>query len=242
MGNISGNFDDEEKPTINDSYSAKEEPVWISKDMLVEEKQEFRADFEKNMSSVPRFTLIIIAVNIIIWLWEFYSGACKSQETIIAAGALYRTNLLQGEYWRLVSAMFLHANFAHLISNCIMLYILGIACEHALGFKQTAVLYFVSGLCGSLLSAAMQPGPSVGASGAIFGVMASVIVFLYKYQKFFFVRDKRISIVLAIYSVYTIGTGFLTPFIDNFAHIGGLLGGATLTLYLQPMLLLKNGS
>jgi rhomboid protease GluP len=62
---------------------------------------------------------------------------------------------------------------------------MGIACEHALRFKQFGIVYFFSGFCGSLLSVMVQPGPSVGASGAIFGLMAFIVVFLYKYQKSF---------------------------------------------------------
>jgi rhomboid protease GluP len=90
------------------------------------------------------------------------------------------------------------------------------------------VIYLASGLCGSLLSIAMNPGPSIGASGAIFGVSGAVIVFLYKYQSRFFIRDKRVGFVLLIWSAYTVATGFLSPEIDNFAHIGGFIGGALL--------------
>lgn len=101
---------------------------------------------------------------------------------LIAAGALAREEVLGGEYWRLVSAMFLHGGFGHLLGNCLVLYIVGMACEHALGLARTAVVYFASGAAGSLLSLAFREGPSVGASGAIFGVAAAVIVVLYRHQ------------------------------------------------------------
>ena len=83
----------------------------------------------------------------------------------------------------------------------------------------------------------MNPGPSVGASGAIFGVTGSIIVFLYKHQDHFYVRDKRIGWVLGFWALYSIATSFLDPYIDNFAHIGGFLAGGLITLFLQPAVL-----
>ena len=85
----------------------------------------------------------------------------------------------------------------------------------------------------------MQPGPSVGASGAIFGLMAFIVVFLYKYQKSFFIRDRRIGFVIAAWGLLTIVFGFLSPYIDNFAHIGGAIGGAIAILFQKPFLLTK---
>ena len=90
---------------------------------------------------------------------------------------------------------------------------------------RTCLVYAAGGLCGSLLSCLATPGPSVGASGAIFGLAAAMIVFLHKHQKIFFLRDKRIGFVLITWSIYTIACGFLTPYVDNYAHIGGFIGG-----------------
>jgi rhomboid protease GluP len=145
--------------------------------------------------------------------------------------------VLAGEWWRLISAMFLHGSVDHILGNLIVLYIVGLACEHAFGGAQTAVLYFASGIAGGLLSIAAGPGPSVGASGAIFGVIAAVVVVLYRYQDRFYVRDKRIGFVLLVWAGWQILTGLASPFIDNFAHLGGLAGGALAALVLRPRLL-----
>jgi len=210
----------------------------ITPDMLAdEEPADPRADFERGMSYAPRAVIALIVANTLVFAWELATGALADQHSIIAAGALARANVLRGEAWRLLSAMFLHGGGDHLVGNCIVLYIVGMACEHALGLKRAAVVYFVSGLCGSILSVAMSPGPSVGASGAIFGLIGSVIVFLYKHQNAFYLRDKRIGFVLLIWAIYQIAGGFLTPFIDNHAHIGGFVGGAVVTLFLEPVLL-----
>jgi rhomboid protease GluP len=172
-------------------------------------------------------------------VWQINTGSLLSKDAIIASGALERSHLFRGELWRLFSPMFLHGSLDHLIGNCFALYVLGIACEHALRFRQFGIVYFFSGFCGSLLSVMVQPGPSVGASGAIFGLMAFIVVFLYKYQKSFFIRDRRIGFVIAAWGLLTIVFGFLSPYIDNFAHIGGAIGGAIAILFQKPFLLTK---
>lgn len=214
----------------------REEPIPITPDMLAA-GTEPRLDFERGMRIAPPLILLLIGVNLAVFSWEVASGALASRASITEAGALVRDRLLAGEWWRLVSATFLHAGWDHLIGNCLVLYVVGMACEHAFGFVGTGVVYLASGVTGSVLSAALTPGPSVGASGAIFGVVGAVIVVLYRHQKRFYLRDKRIGFVLGAWSAYQIFTGMLSPYIDNFAHLGGLLGGASTALLLRPRLL-----
>lgn len=218
---------------------AKEEPMWISEDMLSDQPEDTRIDFEQGMSYFPPLTLMLITANIVVFIWQITTGALESQEAIIASGALERGHLLQGELWRLVSPMFLHGSLSHLIGNCSALYILGIACEHVLSFRQAGMVYLFSGICGSLLSVIAQPEPSIGASGAIFGLMAFTVVFLYKHRQLLFVRDRRIGTVVAVWGLYTIAIGFLTPYVDNFAHIGGAMGGGGSIFFLKPALLTR---
>jgi len=214
----------------------KEEPILITPEMLAG-SAETRRDFERGMSFAPPLILLIIALNVAMFVWEIAAGALQNQETITAAGALVRERVAAGEYWRLFSSMFLHGGVDHILGNCIVLYIVGMACEHALGFAQTAAVYFASGLAGGFFSLAMGPGPSVGASGAIFGVVIAVVVILYRHQRSFYVRDKRIGFVLVAWAAYTLFTGFLSPFIDNYAHLGGMIGGGLVALGLRPRLL-----
>jgi len=214
-----------------------EEPILITHDMLVKapRRPSGRVDFEQGMSYAPRLTLLLIVINTIVFAWEVANGALQSKQSIIAAGALARDNVLQGEAWRLFTPMFLHGSPDHLIGNMIALYILGMALEHAVGFSQMLLLYFVSGLTGSLASMALSPGPSVGASGAIFGVMAGVTIFLYTHQQRFHVRDKRISFVLIVWALFTIVTGLASPYVDNAAHAGGFLGGMLMGRVVKPV-------
>jgi len=216
----------------------REEPITITPEMLAPGGGGGRIDFERGMRHAPPFILFLIAANLAMFAWEIAAGALADRETIIEAGALVRERVLGGgEWWRLMSAMFLHGGFDHIFGNIVVLYIVGLACEHAFGGARTAVVYFASGIAGGLLSMTMGPGPSVGASGAIFGVIAAVIVVLYRWQDRFYVRDKRIGFVLLIWAGWQILTGLANPFIDNFAHLGGLAGGALAALALRPRLL-----
>jgi rhomboid protease GluP len=155
----------------------------------------------------------------------------------VAAGALEASAVAAGQYWRLLSATFLHGGLDHLVGNLIALYILGLLCERAFGRHQFFVLYVLSGLAGSLLSVLGNPGPSVGASGAIFGLQGAAIVLVRRHRERLLLRDRRIGVVLAVWAVYAVVTGLLTPYVDNAAHIGGALGGALLAYRLYPVVL-----
>ena len=135
----------------------REEPLLITPEMLAGAGAP--RDFERGMRMLPPLTLLLIACNVAMFAWEIASGALGDKDTIVAAGALTRDGVLAGEWWRLISAPFLHAGPEHLLGNCLVLYIVGLACEHALGFAQTAGVYFASALAGAGLSIAFRPGP-----------------------------------------------------------------------------------
>ena len=191
-------------------------------------------DFERGMGYAPPGTLAIIATLVVVFVWQLGTGALQSEAGIVDAGALVRSRVLEGEHWRMLSATLLHGGFDHLLGNCVALYILGMAGEHALGAWRVLALYVASGLAGSLASVLTGPGPSVGASGAICGLMGAVVLILYKYRRVYHVRDKEIGLVLAGWAAYTIIVGALDPQIDNWAHFGGLVGGAVVALGVRP--------
>jgi rhomboid protease GluP len=189
-----------------------------------------RVDFEDGMTYAPRATLALLLVLGGVFYWEIATRAFASREAIIAAGALVRSRVLEGELWRLGSATFLHGGPDHLLGNCVSLYILGMACEHAVGWRRLLTVFAAGAIGGWALSLAMAPGPSVGASGAIFGVMGAVVVILHQHRDLFVIRDKRIGAVVAVWAGYTLLLGALQPMIDNAAHLGGLLAGATVAM------------
>src|SRR5918996_4700068 len=179
-----------------------------------------RLDFERRMRRLPPFTLAMIGVLAAIFVAEAARGALASRAAIVAAGALARERVAAGEYWRLLSATFLHGSADHLVGNAIALYILGMVCEHAFGRGQFVLLYVASALGGSLVSLLTSPGPSVGASGAIFGLQAAAIVLFRAHRDRLLVRDRRIGVVLIVWAIYAIAQGVLTPYVDNGAHVG----------------------
>lgn len=224
-------------PPPADGHPRAEEPILITSSMLTAPARRTPIDFERGMSFAPRFTILLILANVAVFAWEVTTGALTNAASIEHAGALVRDRVMAGELWRLVTSMFLHGGPDHLLGNMIVLYIVGMACEHALGPARTAFVYFAAGLSGSAVSLAMRPGPSVGASGAIFGLLASVVVILYRYRNRFHLRDKRIGFVLSAWAGYQVLSGLATPFIDNFAHLGGIAGGVVATLAVTPRVL-----
>jgi rhomboid protease GluP len=212
-------FDDEEIPVIDDR-------------MMHEQ-----VDFEARMSPWPVVSLALMAACAFAFGFQVSNGSLEDRGKILHAGALERDLVTgQGEAWRMVSAMFLHGGLDHLIGNLLMLYILGMACEHGFGRPQFLALYVAAGLCGSLLSL-VGGRPSVGASGAIFGLAGALIVLFWRYRGRLHVRDQRVGIVLAVWAAYQLALGFLNPAVDNLAHLGGLLGGALMGLVLSPAVL-----
>jgi rhomboid protease GluP len=205
--------------------AAKSVPVLITADMLAYEEDR-RVDFEKGIRHAPPFTMLTMVALTAVFGWQLYSMATLGDRAIIDQWSLTRDGVLAGEWWRLVTATFLHGGPDHILGNLVSLYILGIACEQAVGFAGVMAVYFVSALGGSFVSIALSPGPSVGASGAIFGLMGAIVLILHRHRNTLYVRDKRIGVVIAVWAGYTFLLGAINPMIDNGAHLGGFIGGA----------------
>jgi rhomboid protease GluP len=196
-----------------------------------------RVDFERRMRRLPPVTLAVIAVLAAVFAAEVALEVLDSPEAFLLAGALSRDAVLAGEWWRLVTAIFLHGGLEHLVGNAIALFVLGMVCEHAFGKIQFVHLFVMSGVAGSVVSMLTSPGPSVGASGAIFGLQGAAIVLFRRHRERLLVRDRRIGVVLIVWALYAIGQGVLTPYVDNGAHLGGVLGGMLLARGLHPVVL-----
>lgn len=141
---------------------------------------------------------------------------------LVRLGAKVNILISLGEYWRLLTSMFLHADIMHLVFNMLALFILGRDIERFFGKKKFLVIYFISGLIGSALSYLIVPNVSVGASGAIFGLMGANL-FLYKINPTVYKRIYGSDFLILIGVNLVIG--FIRPNIDMAGHIGGLIGG-----------------
>ncbi|HEX3869458.1 MAG TPA: rhomboid family intramembrane serine protease [Pirellulales bacterium] len=232
-----GDLDDdafEEDVNDDDAYDddadATEEPLELSADMLAEAPTPKRHDFERGMSLFPPLTIAIIVLLSIVFIWEDAGGALANQAAILKAGALQREAVLKGEVWRIFTSMHLHGSVDHLVGNCIGLFILGLAIEHAYGILPAIGLYMIGGIGAAVCCLVFEGGVTVGASGAIFAWWGAAVVFYYKYRQQLSSRDTRVGFVLLAWAAWTILTGLMSPQISNFSHIGGFLVGATMAV------------
>ncbi len=134
-----------------------------------------------------------------------------------------------GEWWRLFTPVLVHANAFHIFMNMFVLYIYGTNCEQAFGSVRLVVIYLASALLGSAFSYASPFGsgvPSVGASGAVFGIVGALLVYLYRRRSSQFIRQHLSGMVSFL--VLNAVLGLVWPNVDVMAHLGGLLGGVAL--------------
>ncbi len=193
----------------------------------VEDNKVFTKIFEPKKAIV---TPIIIALCVLMFIATYIWGrGSEDSITLLLFGANYRPLVQIGQVWRLATSMFLHAGIVHLLVNMYSLYIIGKQLEGFLGRFKFLIVYLGSGILGSLLSVVVHSSISVGASGAIFGLLGSLLYFGYHYRLYLGTVLKTQVIPIIILNLLI---GFLVPGIDNFAHIGGLVGGYLLTMAL----------
>lgn len=174
------------------------------------------------------YSLIIINVLIFIAMYLFGNGS-NDIYTLIKFGANYPEYIRAGEYYRLLTSAFLHIGLLHLIFNNYALYVIGSQLESFLGKTKFLIIYLVSAISGGLMSMLFTDGISAGASGAIFGLLGSLLYFGYNYRVYLGTVLKSQIIPLIVLNLFI---GFITTGIDNAAHIGGLLGGLGMTMAL----------
>jgi len=167
-------------------------------------------------------------------------GNGLDEGTLVACGAKHRDLILRSrQWWRLVSAGFLHANLVHLLVNLYALVAVGRVVEALWGHRLFLILYTAALVGGSVASLAATPGVSVGASGAIFGLFGAVVVFATVHRQHIAPRARvPLLINLAVVLAINLALGLTVPFIDNAAHMGGLATGAAAALVLRPVTVL----
>ena len=165
----------------------------------------------------PIITKIIIGMCIALFL-------VPNIDIILANN---RARVIDGHIYLLITSAFLHANIAHLLVNMYSLYIIGEQVETYFGKWRFLFIYIISALSGNLLSIVFNNGYSVGASGAIFGLLGCLLYFGYHYRLYLssVLKNQIIPIILINLLI-----GFMDPNIDNACHIGGLLGGYLATM------------
>lgn len=174
----------------------------------------------------PIVTYIIIAICAAVFLIDQTTAKIAVGEFgmgyLSIFGMKINDSISQGEVWRLMTSVFLHADASHIAFNMIALYIWGKYAEALYGRKNFLFIYLLAGLLGSLGSYAFSNANGLGASGAIYGVLGAIF-YVYAYDRKFFLAVFRKQTFL--YAALSLAYGFILPNVDNMAHLFGLAGG-----------------
>lgn len=177
----------------------------------------------------PVWTYVILAVTSLIFLGQLALG-----DSFTYYGLKINDLIRQGEYWRFLTPIFFHGSALHLFFNMYALYNVGRQIERPLGYGLFLMVYFFSGVAGVAASFLFTPANSLGASGAIFGLIGALAVFLIRHSRLFgsIGRSMLYNVIFIIALNLYLST---LPGIDIWGHIGGLVTGFALTWLLAPV-------
>lgn len=216
-------------PDINKGLEYKEDGMELFMKITNDINEHNRKDASKMerlfKSKFPMVTYLIITLCVCLFLIPSLFGVYNY---IINKFCVYGPYIKSGEYYRLLTGIFLHGGVFHLLFNCYALYVIGSQVENFYGKIKFLIIYLFSGICGSLFSMIFNSNvASIGASGAIFGLMGALCYFGYHYRVYFgnVVKSQLIPLI-----IFNLVLGFSLSGVDNFAHIGGLIGGVLISI------------
>lgn len=193
------------------------------------------------MPSLPTtVTYVLIGITVAVYLLQILSVALWGYAIydigwLEVYGARINESIRAGELWRFITPVFLHGSLMHIFFNMYALFNIGSFLERQFGHGRFFLLYFLSGFAGNVFSFLLtgEGSISVGASTAVFGLIGAQAVFLYQNRELFgdLARQMMGSTIFIIAINLFIG---LSPRIDNWGHIGGLLGGALFAWFAGP--------
>ena len=199
----------------------------ITSDINEHNKQDAKKINAIFKNKFPMITYWLIAVNVILYVIPILFGQYND---LINNYSVWGPAIREGQYYRLLTGIFLHGGILHLLFNCYALYVIGAQVENFLGRIKFLIIYLVAGISGALFSVIFGGNfASIGASGAIFGLMGALVYFGYHYRVYLGTVIKSQIIPLIVLNLLL---GFCMPGIDNFAHIGGLIGGTLMSIAL----------
>lgn len=184
-----------------------------------------------------RYTTTLLSVNLVLYSLSLAASSRRGGDfglgtllgsidsyTLVRLGAKYGPLIAAGEWWRFLTPIFLHGGLIHLAFNSIVLFDLGPAVEQIYGPYKFIVLYILTGAAGFMVSNWWHPySVSIGASGAVFGLIGAMIAYGQRHRSSFGDSVKSMYVRWAIYGLIY---GFIVPGVDNSAHLGGLAAGA----------------
>lgn len=189
----------------------------------------------KYQNNKPYVTIGIIAANIIVFGIMTIFGNTLDAEYMAEHGAMYPEYVSKGgEYWRFFTSMFMHFGLMHIVNNMVMLGASGQMVEKAMGHVKFLITYLSAGICGSVLSYIIMLkkqdyAVSAGASGAIFGLVGALVWIVIANRGLYEGISKQQIIIMVVLMVYC---GVSTSGVDNWDHLGGLVGGFLISIVL----------
>ena len=172
----------------------------------------------------PTATYVIIGLTVFVYLLQMLSQATLNGDYPAYIGMKINDAILAGQIWRLITPLLLHRGLMHIGFNMYALYVIGAGMESRMGHARFVLLYLVSGFAGNVFSFFFTDANSLGASTAVFGLLAAEGVFLYLNRELFGKRAQRALGNIVMIGAVNLLIG-MSPGIDNWGHIGGLLGG-----------------
>ena len=172
----------------------------------------------------PTVTYVLIGITVLGYLLQMLGEAVLNADYAAYWGMKINAAILAGQFWRLITPVLLHGSLMHIGFNMYALYVIGAGMESRMGHARFVLLYLVSGFAGNVFSFFFTDANSLGASTAVFGLLAAEGVFLYLNKELFGRRAQRALGNIVMVAAVNLFIG-LSPGIDNWGHIGGLLGG-----------------
>ena len=192
-------------------------------------------------ASRPYVTYGIVAITVLVFLLQWgsirvmgYANTALELDWFALYGARINELIRAGEVWRLITPVLLHASVPHIVFNMYALIAFGRGLERNFGHWRFLALYLLGGFAGNVLSFLLSSGYSVGASTAVFGLVGAEGIFLYQNRKMLGTHFGRAIGNVLFVVVVNLLLG-LTPGIDNWGHVGGLLGGSIFSLFAGPV-------
>ena len=187
---------------------------------------------------IPYVTVAFVAINVLVYLVLEIIGDTENSEFMVRMGAVWVPYVKQGQYWRLLTATFMHFGFEHILNNMLVLVCAGPILEQALGSIRYLFLYLIAGIGGSTLSYLQmlhsgEYSVAAGASGAILGIIGALLWIVIVHKGRYESLTGRGLVFMIVISLYY---GITSGDVDNWAHAGGLIMGFLLgiILYRKP--------
>lgn len=188
-----------------------------------------------NPTNRPLVTYVIMGLTVFVYVLQLGTQSLFGTDLPALYGSKINELIAAGQYWRLLTPVLLHGSILHIGFNMYALFILGPGLERFYGHWRYLMLYLVSGFAGNVFSMIFTPNPSLGASTAIFGLLAAQAIFIYQNRQVFGRMSQRAltNIILVAALNFVLG---LSPGIDNWGHLGGFIGGGMFAYLCGPIL------